>query len=122
MRLHNDAITCQTSDTLQEVAAILIDTKVRHVYVLDNARLTGVISYHDILKSVVEDDISVSAGEIMVRVASVRENEVEKAYAIMRNFGTLICPVTSQERLIGYYSFADVCEELHRKVVGNGTD
>jgi predicted transcriptional regulator len=121
MELHTDIVTCKQQDTITEVAKIIRDRRVRHVYVLEKGILTGVIAGMDINNKIVaeaKDARKMVAENIMNKVMAVREAQVEKAYAVMRNFNTFICPVTdTQGKLIGYYKFAEICETLHRSLV-----
>ena len=48
-------ITCTPEDTIARIARIITDSRVRHVPVLENRRLVGVISIGDVVKNRLEE-------------------------------------------------------------------
>jgi len=119
MKLQRDQITCDVEDSMKTVAFKLHKTQVRHLFVLEDSKLVGVLGGVDINKAVADgkDLLNLKARNIMNNVEYAREGNLEHAYAIMRNFNTFLCPIVDgDKRMIGYYGFADVCEELARRV------
>lgn len=120
-KIHKDIVKCEVNMPISEVAKIIRDKKVRHVYVVENNNLVGVVGGIDINNKVVaegKDPKHVKANDIMNEVQSVTESQdVEYAYVIMRNFNTFTCPVVDDNKhLIGYYKFAEVCEAIDAKI------
>ena len=120
-KIYTDVIKCESTTPISEVAKLIRDNKVRHVFVVEKNKLVGVVGGIDINNKVVaegKDPKIVKAKDIMNKVESVtKEQVVEYAYAIMRNFNTFTCPVVSDSgELIGYYKFADVCESINQKI------
>jgi len=129
MKLHKEVIRCDSSLSIQEVAALIRDNQVRHVYVTEKDKLVGILGGIDINNKIIAEgktykDLKVK--DIMNDVKFVKEDQKpEYAFAIMRNFNTFICPVVDKdERLLGYYKFAEVCDEIHDRLEGeaNGSD
>lgn len=119
-KIHSDVVKCEANASISEVAKIIRDNKVRHVFVVESNKLVGVLGGIDINNKVVaegKDPKHVKAKDIMNKVESVtKDQEIEYAYAIMRNFNTFTCPVVDNHKLIGYYKFAEVCEAINSKV------
>ena len=106
---------------ISDVAKLIRDHKVRHVYVTEKNKLVGVVGGIDINNKVVaegKDPKHVKTKDVMNNVEFVKKDQaVEYAYAIMRNFSTFTCPVVDQNNeLVGYYKFADVCEAINKKI------
>jgi CBS domain-containing protein len=120
MKIYGDIVYCQQKDKVQTAAKKIASCGVRHAYVVDGRRLVGVLAGADILRLVASGKYSpaLEVKDAMNPVHSVKpDTGVEYAYAIMRNFNTLICPVVSENGdLIGYCKFHEVCEEMNRKV------
>ena len=124
-KIYKDIVRCESKMAISEVAKLIRDNKVRHVYVVDNNKLVGVVGGLDINNKVVaegKDPKKVSAKDIMNKAVFVKnDQELEYAYAVMRNFNTFVCPIVNgNEELIGYYKFADVCEAINEKINGGG--
>ena len=122
-QIYKDIAKCETKAPIFEVAQLIRDFKVRHVYVVENGKLSGVVGGIDINNKVVaegKDPKNVTAKDIMNNVESVTEDQaIEYAYAIMRNFNTYTCPVVDKNKhLVGYYKFADVCDAINTKIRG----
>ncbi len=121
VKIHTDVVKCEANAPINEVAKLIRDNKVRHVFVVENNKLTGVVGGIDINNKVVaegRDPKHVKAKDIMNKVESVKAGQaVEYAYAVMRNFNTFTCPVVDEkDSLIGYYKFADVCESINARI------
>ncbi|MBR9706350.1 CBS domain-containing protein [Candidatus Pacearchaeota archaeon] len=119
--MHKEIIKCDSNASITEVAKLIKDHEVRHVYVLENGKLAGVVGGIDINNKVVAEGKNcqdIKAKDIMNKVESVKEKEeIEHAYVIMRNYNTFICPVVNEDNeLLGYYKFAEVCEEIDNKI------
>lgn len=120
-KIYEDVVKCESNMPISEVAKLIRDNKVRHVFVVENNKLVGVVGGIDINNKVVaegKDPKHVKAKDIMNKVESVKaEQEIEYAYAIMRNFNTFTCPVVDEkDSLMGYYKFADVCEAINARI------
>ncbi len=50
-----DPVTCKPNDTSESLREVMASQHVRYVPVLDNGNLLGVISFHDIAKSVIKE-------------------------------------------------------------------
>lgn len=120
-KIYSDVVKCEANMSISEVAKLIRDKKVRHVYVVEGNKLVGVVGGIDINNKVVaegKDPKNVKAKDIMNKVECVtKEQEREYAYAIMRNFNTFTCPVVNENNeLVGYYKFADVCDAINKKI------
>ena len=123
-KIHEDIVKCDENAAISEVAKLIKDNKVRHVFVVEHNKLVGVVGGIDINNKVVaegKDPNHMKAKEIMNNVQSAtKSQEIEFAYAIMRNFNTLTCPVVNDDNeLVGYYKFADVCDVINSKIKGD---
>ena len=49
------AVTCGPDDPVDDLAALMTNNRVRHVPVLDNGRLVGIVSIGDVVKSRMEE-------------------------------------------------------------------
>jgi|SRR3989338_987971 len=121
VKIHTDIVKCEASTSVSDVAKAIRDNKVRHVFVVENDKLVGVLGGLDINNKVVaegKEPKHVKAKDIMNKVEFVTEDQaIEYAYAIMRNFNTFTCPVVDEKgSLIGYYKFADVCETISARI------
>ncbi len=121
-KIHQDVVKCEANVSISEVAKTIRDKKVRHVYVIEHNKLVGVIGGIDINNKVVaegKDPKAVKVKDVMNKAQSVTKNqELEYAYAIMRNFNTFTCPVVNENKeMIGYYKFAEVCEAINKKIM-----
>ena len=120
-KIYEDVVKCESSMPISEVAKMIRDNKVRHVFVVEHDKLVGVVGGLDINNKVVaegKDPKHVKAKDIMNKVESVKTGQaVEYAYAVMRNFKTFTCPVVDEkDNLMGYYKFADVCESINARI------
>ena len=120
-KIHQDVVKCEVSMPINEVAKLIRDKKLRHVYVVEHGKLVGVVGGIDINNKVVaegKDPKIVKANDIMNKVQYISKNqELEYAYAIMRNFNTFTCPVVNDNKeLVGYCKFAEVCEAINKKI------
>ncbi|MEK6984112.1 MAG: CBS domain-containing protein [Nanoarchaeota archaeon] len=120
-KIHKDVIKCESITTIKDVAKLIRDNKVRHIYVEENGKLVGVVGGIDINNKVVaegKDPKVIKAKDIMNNVEFVtKDQKIEYAYAIMRNFNTFTCPVVDDnKKLIGYYKFAEICEAINEKI------
>ena len=61
-------ITCNPADTVDHVMAVMTDRRVRHLPVLDGARLAGIISIGDVVKA----RLSETLAEVEAMTAYVR--------------------------------------------------
>ena len=123
-KIHEDIVKCDSNAAISEVAKLIKDNKVRHVFVVEHNKLVGVVGGIDINNKVVaegKDPKHVKAKDIMNKVQSATESqEIEFAYAIMRNFNTFTCPVVNgSNELVGYYKFAEVCDAINSKIKGD---
>ena len=120
MELHKDVIKCEINASIADIARLLREHQVRHVYVVEDGMLKGIVNGIDINNKIIAENKDfriMVAKDIMNKVQSVdMKQSLEYAYAIMRNLNTFICPVVDKKRLVGYYKFAEVCEALHKKV------
>ena len=119
--IYRDVITCEASANISDVAKIIRDHRVRHVYIIEHGKLVGVLGGIDINNKIValgKDPNAATARDVMNPVESAtKDQRLEYAYAIMRNFNTFTCPVVDeQKQLLGYYKFADVCEAINEHV------
>src|SRR3989338_10097759 len=120
-KVYEDVVKCESGISITEVARLIKNKNVRHVFVVEKNVLVGVVGGIDINNKVVaegKDPKKVTAKDIMNNVESVTEDQaIEYAYAIMRNFNTFTCPVVDEKgSLIGYYKFADVCETISARI------
>jgi len=120
-KIYVDIVKCDSNMPISDVAKLIRDHKVRHVYVTEKNKLVGVVGGIDINNKVVaegKDPKHVKTKDVMNNVEFVKKDQaVEYAYAIMRNFSTFTCPVVDQNNeLVGYYKFADVCEAINKKI------
>ncbi|MFH1591420.1 MAG: CBS domain-containing protein [archaeon] len=122
MKIHKDVISCDISTTIVEVAKMVRDKDVRHIYVVDEGKLVGVLAGIDIIIHVVaeeKDYAALTAKDVMEKdVKSVTEDQEDAyAYVIMRNFNTFTCPVVDADgKLVGYVKFAEVCKDIDDKM------
>lgn len=121
--LHKNAISCNAQDSLFDAARTIRDNKVRHVYVVDDGKLVGVLGSLDINNKVIAEGKEANGlqiKDIMNEVKSVTVDQpLEYAYAIMRNFNTFTCPVVDADGiLVGFYTFEEVCDAIHKKING----
>ena len=49
------AVTCRPDDQIDDLAALMTNNRVRHVPVLDNGRLAGIVSIGDVVKNRMEE-------------------------------------------------------------------
>jgi CBS domain-containing protein len=49
------AVTCRPDDRVDDLAALMTNNRVRHVPVLDNGRLVGIVSIGDVVKNRMEE-------------------------------------------------------------------
>jgi CBS domain-containing protein len=49
------AVTCRPDDPVDDLAALMTNNRVRHVPVLDNGRLVGIVSIGDVVKNRMEE-------------------------------------------------------------------
>ena len=49
------AVTCRPDDLIDDLAALMTNNRVRHVPVLDNGRLVGIVSIGDVVKNRMEE-------------------------------------------------------------------
>lgn len=49
------AVTCRPEDPVDDLAALMTNNRVRHVPVLDNGRLVGIVSIGDVVKNRMEE-------------------------------------------------------------------
>lgn len=49
------AVTCRPDDPVDDLAALMTNNRVRHVPVLDNGRLVGIVSIGDVVKHRMEE-------------------------------------------------------------------
>jgi CBS domain-containing protein len=61
-------ITCSPADTVDRITAVMTDRRVRHLPVLDGARLAGIISIGDVVKA----RLSETLAEVEAMTAYVR--------------------------------------------------
>jgi CBS domain-containing protein len=66
-----EVITCRPDDSVKHIMAVISDRRVRHVPVMDNGKLAGIVSIGDVLKSRLDEtmeevnvlrDLSLSRG------------------------------------------------------------
>ena len=124
VKVHEDVVKCDSNALVNEVAKLIRDHKVRHIFVVEHSKLVGVIGGIDINNKVVaegKDPKHVKVKEIMNKVESVsKDKELEYAYAIMRNFNTFTCPIINDnDELVGYYKFAEVCDAINSRMGDN---
>jgi len=50
-----DVVTCRPEDPIDDLAALMTNNRVRHVPVLDNGRLAGIVSIGDVVKFRLEE-------------------------------------------------------------------
>ena len=50
-----DVVTCRPDDPIDDLAALMTNNRVRHVPVLDNGRLAGIVSIGDVVKHRMEE-------------------------------------------------------------------
>ena len=50
-----DVVTCRPEDPIDDLAALMTNNRVRHVPVLDNGRLAGIVSIGDVVKHRMEE-------------------------------------------------------------------
>lgn len=50
-----DLVTCQPTDTVAQVMAVMSERRIRHLPVMDGERLAGVISIGDVVKARLDD-------------------------------------------------------------------
>jgi CBS domain-containing protein len=50
-----DVLTCEPSDTIDQVMALMTEKRIRHLPVMSNGKLTGVISIGDVVKTRIEE-------------------------------------------------------------------
>lgn len=50
----HDVVTCAPEDTVDQIMAIMTQRRVRHVPVVENNRLAGIVSIGDVVKSRIE--------------------------------------------------------------------
>ena len=123
-KIYEDVVKCDSNAAISEVAKLIRDNNLRHIFVVEHNKLVGVVGGIDINNKVVaegKDSKHVKAKDIMNKVQSVTKNqEIEYAYAIMRNFNTFTCPVVNDNNeLVGYYKFAEVCDAINSKIKGD---
>jgi CBS domain-containing protein len=112
------AHTVATSTSIVDVARVLRDKKLRHVFVLDAKEFPiGVVSISDINGKVVAEGkspASLSAGEIMSSPLHMMEidNEVSKAYFEMIGHGSLSVPIVDNGLLVGVLSMNEALKHM----------
>jgi CBS domain-containing protein len=50
-----DVVTCETRTTVDELARLMTDRRIRHVPVLDGGELAGIVSIGDVVKSRIDE-------------------------------------------------------------------
>lgn len=70
-----DVITVSPNDTLDKVKQLLVDEKIEHIPVVDNSKLVGIVSYHDLweLNRDFKEYSKITAKEIMTRKVAYLE-------------------------------------------------
>jgi CBS domain-containing protein len=49
-----DVITCSPGDDINDTLAVMTEKKIRHLPVLDNGKLTAIVSFRDVMAAVLE--------------------------------------------------------------------
>ena len=120
--LHSDPVTVGSGTTLAEVLRILSRKQVRHVPVVDDGRLVGIISDRDIKSALAlsqgpvwEDGVR-TAGQIMTRdpITIAPMFLVEEAARIMVTNRISALPVVQGSRLVGIVTETDLLHLLSR--------
>ncbi len=52
-----DVITCRPDDSVKHIMAVISDRRVRHVPVMENDKLAGIVSIGDVLKSRLDETL-----------------------------------------------------------------
>jgi CBS domain-containing protein len=103
---------CHADETLPEVARRMMDKHVGALAVLDNGRITGLITERDIVRALAttDDPAKVRAGEYAtthIQTASLHEDTREVARRML-DHGIRHMPVGEDDRLIGMVSMRDL--------------
>ncbi len=130
--MSKDPITVSPSASMKEATDVMREHEIRHLPVVDNGRLVGMVTLSDLRRSAPSPATTFSIGEInylvdQIRVADIMtadpisvtpDTTVEDAALIgsKHRFGSL--PVVEDGRLVGIITSADLFDILMRVFAG----
>lgn len=104
-------IGCSHDTTLADAAAQMVDERIGSLVVLDGGRLAGIITEHDIVAAVANDDVSDRrVGDVMTVDPDTIESDVNvrEAIAWLNATGYRHLPVSEDGKLKGIVSSKDL--------------
>ena len=116
----HDVITVDPEDTLDKVKQLLVDEKIEHIPVVDNNKLVGIISYHDLweLNKDFKEYSKIKAKEVMTRKVAYLEPDAKigtAAEIFLQNLFHCIPITDDQKNLIGIVTNLDVIWYAYKK-------
>jgi len=108
----NKAVVIEDDINLKEAAKIMSDRNIGSLVVINNDKITGIITEHDILKNV--DSLSGRVSKFMTKtVLSIDKNDtLEHAAEIMAERKIKRIPVLDKGKLVGIVTATDVIAHL----------
>ncbi|NIV44956.1 CBS domain-containing protein [Candidatus Bathyarchaeota archaeon] len=127
-----DVIAVDATSTVKEAVEIMNEHEIGCLVVIENHRLTGILTERDILKRVLaatKDPKKTKVGEIMTtRVFTVSpETDLEEAARLMFENDVKKLPVVSEGKLVGLVTLTDLARfqpeiiRLLRRLIGENT-
>ncbi len=117
----HDVVTCQTDDTVREVAAMLADRRIGALPVMDGDRIAGIFSERDVIYRLREFGAAVldmPVSQVMTAPAVTVEPHTSAmtALAMMTKRRIRHLPVVEGGRMIGFVSIGDLVKYRIDKV------
>lgn len=116
----NEVITVEPEDTLDKVKQLLVDEKIEHIPVVEEGKLIGIISYHDLweLNKDFKEYSKIRAKEIMTRKVAWLEPSAKigsAAEIFLQNLFHAIPICDENKTLIGIVTNLDVIWYAYKK-------
>ncbi|MDR7421595.1 MAG: GGDEF domain-containing protein [Armatimonadota bacterium] len=112
--MRRDVPTIGPASTVADAVALVCDSEVSALPVVDGERLVGLLTLRDLLRALPYRPVA----EIMTRntLTAARQMPLAGAYTLMEERGISQLPVVDDGRLIGMITIEDVLRELGRPI------
>ena len=110
-RMSSDVLSVETSVSILEVAQRMVDRNVGAVLVVDNGRLTGILTERDVLRAVARGlSDTTRVGDCMTAHPETiaPDDTTEHAAVLMLHGGFRHLPVVQGDNLVGVVSIRDL--------------
>ncbi len=120
-------ITIKSTDSLEKARQIFGDNKIRHIIVIDDDKLVGILSYHDLLRVSFGDtygDDQANVDDAIVNMLTVKDvmrhepvfinpdYTIEDAIFILLNRRFHSLPVVENDKVVGIVTTTDFLKLL----------